>query len=51
MIKDSLSTHLIEKIEKKYLNYFLKETKSLNNLKIMGNIECDRLPILSFVIT
>eukprot|EP01084_Bolivina_argentea_P261865 442694_1 len=51
MIKDHLSTHYIEQTEKKYLNYFLSQTKELNNLVIMGNTECERLPVLSFVIT
>eukprot|EP01084_Bolivina_argentea_P169111 293184_1 len=51
MIKDHLSTHYIEETEKKYLNYFLSQTKELNNLVIMGNTECERLPVLSFVIT
>ena len=51
MIKDHLSTHFIEQTEEKYLNYFLQETKSLKNLVIMGNTECQRLPVLSFLIT
>eukprot|EP01084_Bolivina_argentea_P169113 293188_1 len=51
MIKDHLSTNFIEQTEKKYLNYFLSQTKELNNLVIMGNTECERLPVLSFLIT
>jgi len=50
MIKDHLSTKFIEHREKELLDYFLTETRCLENLQIMGNTQCERLPILSFQI-
>eukprot|EP01083_Nonionella_stella_P149395 474435_1 len=51
MIKDHLSTHFIEEREKRYLSYFLSETASCDNLVMIGNTKCNRLPVLSFLIT
>ena len=51
MIKDHLSTHFIEHQEKKYLEYWWEETKSLTNLVMIGNTKVNRLPVLSFLIT
>eukprot|EP01083_Nonionella_stella_P149394 474432_1 len=50
MIKDHLSTHFIEEREKRYLSYFLSETASCDNLVMIGNTKCNRLPVLSFLI-
>eukprot|EP01083_Nonionella_stella_P293298 997407_1 len=51
MIKDHLTTAFIEKREKQYLEYFWNECKAIDNLIMMGNTECERLPVLSFLIT
>eukprot|EP01083_Nonionella_stella_P149393 474429_1 len=51
MIKDHLSTRFIEEREKQYLEYFLSETKTCgDDLVMMGNTTCPRLPVLSFLV-
>ena len=51
MMKDHLTTRLIKEREEQYLQYWLEQTKSLNNLVMMGNTECARLPVFSFCVT
>jgi selenocysteine lyase/cysteine desulfurase len=51
MIKDHLSVDFIESREKAYLNYFLEQCGSLENLSIIGKTTCDRLPVISFLIS
>ena len=51
MIKDNLSTKFIEERENEYLTYFLNETKSIDNLMIIGNTKCRRLPVISFLVS
>ena len=51
MIKDHLGTQFIESREKQYLNYFYTECKSISNLSIIGNTKCERLPVISFLVT
>eukprot|EP01084_Bolivina_argentea_P271098 461161_1 len=48
MIKDRISTKFIENRERQYFNYFVQQIKGINNLKMIGNMKCNRLPILSF---
>ena len=51
MVKDHITTEYIEQIEQEYLQYFWTECKSIHNLVVMGNTECNRLPVISFLIT
>ena len=51
MVKDHITTEFIEQREQQYLQYFWNECLPINNLIIMGNTECERLPVISFLIT
>ena len=51
MVKDHITTDFILQREQRYLQYFWNECLSIKNLLIMGNTECARLPVISFLIT
>ena len=51
IMKDNLSVNFIQHQSKRHLKYFMTQTKAYQNLVILGNTECERLPILSLMVT
>lgn len=50
-LKEDVGVDLIESIEHKYINKVISELKDIENVKILGSLELDRLSFLAFHIS